>query len=541
MEFRPTGHDNTPLWVTVTGRQLPGGVLVSVHDISSLRQLKAQLRESDERHRHAMAASRDGIWDWCVTDNSVHFDGAYMDMLGQIPLRSGCEGLDTVLSLIHPEDRDSALAFVQSNLQDRESFEVEFRMRHREGHDVWVLSRGMVVERDCNGAPVRVVGTHTDITERKALELHLKAALEQQRTLLQAAPLGICAIENGTLVQCNARMYALFADLPVMLRGCSLFDLIREDDLRTLELQARASGTTGDRSPLVHLERRFPLPDGNMRWLRFHGQSISGQGLWHDGILAVEDVTEARRMTEELIRARDAADSAARATQGLLANLRHEVNTPLHAILGFSELLDMPDHNNIHRQAPALIHQAALQLQHMLSQLHDLAAAHAQPIVVQDQPLDLTSLCLQVQDSYREAAQRKRLQLRIECDTPRTTLHGDASLLHKAMHCLLENALNHTDQGFIEVRLQVDNTEVWPCLRVEVSDSGCGVPVDRRPHLFKPFVAADFSDERGPSGMGIGLSEVQRVAQAMHGDAYYRPRDPQGSVFGFTARLRTSD
>lgn len=538
-EFRLRGPDNHTMYLLVAGRQLHSGVLVSLHDIGPQRQLQEQLRDSEERYRHAMSASRDGIWDWDLVRDHIDFSPSYLDMLGRKTGESFNNGLATFVDLLHPDDRDPTLAFLRRCLPKLDSFELEFRLRHQQGHHIWVLSRGRVVERDTAGAPMRAVGTHTDITERKSLEFHLKSALEQQRALLQAAPLGICAIEQGRLVQCNTRMYTLFADLPFMVNGCSLYDLIPQEALQALESTPPAT-ETGEQAPRVLCtERAVRHPDGQTRWLRFHGHSISGRGLWHDGIMVIEDITEARRMTEQLVRSRDAADSAVRATLGLLANLRHEVNTPLNAILGFAELLDMPDHGDIRREAPGHIRQAALKLQGLLRQLHDLAAAYAQPINVRQQALDLPSLCEQSLAAHRDTARRKALVLQAVCNAPSESVYGDPDLLHKAIDQLLANALRQTEQGFVELRLHVETVQALRQLRVEVIDSGTSVADHQRDHLFKPFITADFSDTRENAGLALGLSEVQRIAQAMQGHAYYQPRQPQGNVFGFRVQIST--
>jgi signal transduction histidine kinase len=86
----------------------------------------------------------------------------------------------------------------------------------------------------------------------------------------------------------------------------------------------------------------------------------------------------------------------------------------------------------------------------------------------------------------------------------------------------------------------MDDQRTVPLLWAEVSDSGAGVPPHVRPDLFKPFIASDFSDTGKNGGIGLGLSMVRRIAEALGGQAYHRPLQPHGSVFGFTAEIRCS-
>jgi len=148
-----------------------------------------ELRESEERFRLAMEATNDGLWDWDMPTGQVNYSPGYARMLGYEPDEIGPHA-DTWLNLMHPEDREGTLANQQRLLRHPGHFEMEFRMRAKDGHYIWILSRGRTVLCDDSGNPVRVVGTHVDLTERKNAEVvlresesryrHLSDTLEQQ-------------------------------------------------------------------------------------------------------------------------------------------------------------------------------------------------------------------------------------------------------------------------------------------------------------------------------------------------------------------------
>ncbi|MCQ8116571.1 PAS domain S-box protein [Methylomonas rosea] len=146
-----------------------------------LKTANEQLKISEERLGFALAASNDGIWDWNLRDNSTYCNNAYFQMLGYKLGEFPQDANSHWIQLLHPEHRESIVTQAQKELQNKGFYEMEFQMRAKDGSYKWILSRAKVVERDTNGQPVRAVGTHTDLTARKELELELAllAAKEQ--------------------------------------------------------------------------------------------------------------------------------------------------------------------------------------------------------------------------------------------------------------------------------------------------------------------------------------------------------------------------
>ena len=127
----------------------------------------AELCKSEERFSLAMRGANDGLWDWNLETDATYYSPRWKSMLGY-----GENELDSTLntwaSLVHQDDKDMVLEKVQDYIAGRaDSFEVEIRMHHKNGHQVYVLSRAFLVTRESDGKPIRLVGTHVDITERK--------------------------------------------------------------------------------------------------------------------------------------------------------------------------------------------------------------------------------------------------------------------------------------------------------------------------------------------------------------------------------------
>jgi diguanylate cyclase (GGDEF)-like protein/PAS domain S-box-containing protein len=137
------------------------------------RQLKA-INESEERWRFALEGSGDGVWDWNVQTDQVIYSKRWKEMLGHTEDEVGTE-LKEWSSRVHPEDMPSVMADLQPHLDGQTATYInEHRIRCQDGSYKWILDRGQVITRDAAGKPLRVVGVHTDITNRKLAEEKLK-------------------------------------------------------------------------------------------------------------------------------------------------------------------------------------------------------------------------------------------------------------------------------------------------------------------------------------------------------------------------------
>lgn len=125
---------------------------------------------SEERFRLAMRAAQDGLWDWDARTNKVYCSPAYFSMLGYSAedLEEDFQGI--FVNLIHPDDRDWVVHHITQKFQTVGSHQTEFRLRAKNGQYRWILGRGEVIERDEEGVPVRMIGTHVDISDRKEAE-----------------------------------------------------------------------------------------------------------------------------------------------------------------------------------------------------------------------------------------------------------------------------------------------------------------------------------------------------------------------------------
>lgn len=173
IDFRIVGPDGTVRWIDSLSRvvQSEAGELIMAgvtRDVTEATVIQRGLEEFQERLLHALDATEDGIWDLNIQTGECFFSPGYSKMLGYSELEFD-SSLDSVLRLIHPDEKALVLDASTRGFENQGKYEMDLRMRHRNGHYVWVNSRGKVVERDSDGKPIRAIGTHVNVTERRNL------------------------------------------------------------------------------------------------------------------------------------------------------------------------------------------------------------------------------------------------------------------------------------------------------------------------------------------------------------------------------------
>lgn len=174
---------------TVVGNPAVSVALI-VHDVTERRRADLALREREERLRLAFAGAREGVWDWNLETGEVVYSERWKQMLGYADdeIEPHVRAWER---LLHPDDRTAADALTDAVTRDKRPYEAEFRIQHKDGHYLNVLTRGLPVRRDSAGPVVRIVGTHLDITDWKRTELALRESEERLRLAFAGAQEGV--------------------------------------------------------------------------------------------------------------------------------------------------------------------------------------------------------------------------------------------------------------------------------------------------------------------------------------------------------------
>jgi len=152
--------------------------------VQELKNELSRLKASEERLRLAIDAVNDGVFDYDLKRNETYFNPQYYTMLGYDPYEMPANR-ETWKNLLHPDDREWAIAQVEAQIEKDQSWSLEFRLQCKDGSYKWIKGRGRVSEYDDQGNPVRRTGTHTDITQRKEAEGEREALISKLNTALK--------------------------------------------------------------------------------------------------------------------------------------------------------------------------------------------------------------------------------------------------------------------------------------------------------------------------------------------------------------------
>ncbi len=261
------------------------------------------------------------------------------------------------------------------------------------------------------------------------------------------------------------------------------------------------------------------------------------------GNIRVRKMAEARLLqsTRDLQQAKDAAEAAARAKEEFLANVSHEIRTPLNGILGMTELSLGSGVSGELRTYLDMIRQSGQNLLTIINDILDFSKMESGRMTLEMHSFDLEQLVESVIQLFSYQGEQKGVSVRARMsDGMPRRVAGDPARLRQILINLVGNGLKFTDSGKVEV-LVFSEDQLFPearhRVRLEVHDTGCGIPADKQDAVFESFVQVDGSTGRRFQGTGLGLPISRHLAELMGGGITVRSEAGRGSVFTVTIEL----
>jgi PAS domain S-box-containing protein len=538
LELRMIRQDGSLVWIKMFSTESRDADAKPVQrivlgDISARMQVQEQLAESEFRWKFAVEGAGDGLWDWNLADNTVFFSTVWKQMLGYSNDEVG-NRVQEWEQRLHPDDQATSMAAIRAYLDGRTSDYVsEHRLRCKDGSYKWVLDRATVVSRSADGSPLRLIGTHSDITARRSLQAALQSSELRYRTLVNDLQVGVTVHgPRAEVVLCNSMALELLGLTHDQLLGKTAFDpqwnIIQENgepypNSRQVVLEA-IQGRRPVCNVVMGVTNASNASKTNPRnWLLVNAiPQLHPDATVQQVICTFIDIGPRKLAEAKLKEARMVAESANLAKSRFLAAASHDLRQPLAALSLFVGLLK-------NRTAPSdlglvtNIQDCVDSLSELLTDLLDISKLDAGVVAVRLTDFSLDDFFNTLESVHAIDAQHKGLALRLRrCGRVARTDH---QLLTRIVGNFVTNAIRYTVKGGVLIACRKHADKLW----IEVWDTGMGIPKDKVEVVFEEF--SQLGDGARTQGSGLGLAIASKMARLMGLQIRLHSRPGRGSMF----------
>jgi len=526
--------------------------LITVVDISERVAAEKARRESEERLDLAVRGGDLAFWDWDITSGVIVSNDRFAEMLGYRSNEIG-NTLDDWISRIEPNDYARLKSGMNRALEGsvgRQSFQI--RIRTKAGEWRWFLSRGSVSQRSDSGKPLRMSGIAYDITLRKRNEdrlANINACIlgfgpDPDENIGSLTALVGEMLGGASALYCRARRESL---RPLSSWNSSGELEIREMEAGFLSYDLMGQGFSGVRVIKNLQSTKYAQTDpviARMNAQTFVGQVVnvgnqpvgvlsvllranytlpeSDEKLFGIITAAIRNEEERKISGEQLVQAKEVAETASRAKSEFLANMSHEIRTPLNGIFGMLQLVGETELTEEQRDFVSTALTSGRSLLRVINDVLDFSKMEAGMLALEEEPFDFRNMVGSVLDNFTIQAAEKGLNMKVAIeDSVPDTLLGDEGRIRQILFNLVGNAVKFTPRGEVKVESWVlaPKTDTQKMrLLISVSDSGIGIPDDMIDSVFMAFSQVDGSYTRKYGGTGLGLGIVKRLVNLMGGE-----------------------
>ncbi|MEM8796557.1 MAG: ATP-binding protein [Pseudomonadota bacterium] len=501
---------------------------------SRAEEADAIYQQSYARFDTALSRGRCGLWDWDLQRGRVFWSSSMFEIVG-IPPRHALMGFGEIDELIHPDDVD-LLQTAENILAGKlNQIDLIYRMRHHDGHWIWVRARGEVVEQP-DRESIHLVGICIDITEQVKLSEDNKTANARLRESIETLSEAFVLWDHkNRLVVCNEK-YRELNGIPRELGvpGAPYFDVMSQARTPQPSLHANiVSHEIINESPT-----ECQLSDG--RWLQVDEIRTADGGYVSIGtdITKIKRSQEALRLREQELETsvsklekseqelreladkltvqREIAESANAAKSEFLANISHEWRTPLNAIIGFSDVMQSstfgPLGSEKYSEYCQDINKAGTYMLAFINDVLSMSEIESGRFSLKRETFDLARIVRNSAKTFAGEADVSDVSLTVEVP-PKLAFNGDPGAIEQAIDNLLSNALKFNKSGG---RVTVQCLERKSEVSLVVTDSGIGIEPEALEELGKPFKQVQSQMTKNHTGSGLGLA-ISKSLIEMHG------------------------
>ncbi len=475
-----------------------------------VREHEALLKQSEFRWKFALEGAGDGVWDWDVASGVVFFSKRWKEIVGYAE-----DEFENSFKLrkqhLHPDDLEPTLGALQAYFDGKiASYMVEFRMRCKDDSWKWILARGKVVDYDAAGKPLRMIGTHSDITEQKNAQASLREHAEKHSAIFTLSLDGFVAFDRFDCVKYVSPAFTRITALSeTAVQGLDAAAFSQRLSSVCVP-RAQFSGVTALRA----IQGVKGKPSSQKIELAGEIKCVLEVGLRDSPMENISQVLYLRDITRE--------SEVDRIKSEFLATAAHELRTPMASIYGFTELLLTQEFTEAERLdfLFTIFKQAELMVV-IINELLDLARIEAQ------RGKDFKIVMLNLTDLVHEAVicfkpPDKRLSP-VEPEAAKALwINADSNKLTQAFNNVLSNAYKYSPEGgSVEISYVSTAEGIQPpsgtsqaLTGIRVTDQGIGMTPEQLSRVCERFYRANTTGKT--PGTGLGMSIVKEIIE-LHG------------------------
>ncbi len=410
----------------------------------------------------------------------------------------------------------------------------EIKNIKKDGTHFWCYANVSLFDHPTFGRVI--IAVHTDITDRKQAEKHLRKSEKKIRTTLENSPVctKIVDLDFNLQYMSHAGIKALKIDDVTEYYGKPYpFDFFPESFNSIMIKNLEKVRETGE---VITLEAPVVDLDGNELWFHSTLVPVNAEDGQLDYFIVVSMGTTERKQAEQKLEiAKERAEAANIAKSQFLANMSHEIRTPMNGIMGFNNLLADEELTEDQREYVDIICKSGNNLLKLIDDILDFSKIEAGQLNTEIIDCSLGKLLNFIESSMRPKVTEKGLEFEIvENKGLPAQIRSDPARLQQCLINLIANALKFTKKGHVYVNVSLEDKDNQPYIRFDIEDTGIGIPKDKQNTIFDSFTQADGDTTRRYGGTGLGLAITKQLTELLGGELTLTSEEGKGSTFSLT-------
>ncbi|MFP4471883.1 MAG: PAS domain S-box protein [Bacteroidales bacterium] len=523
--------NGTRFWAEIEGRSImyKGQEIriAAIRDISEKVQMEKALSSSEEKYRHVINNTLEGIF--VIQDQYFVYANPAVEMVSGY----NWQYIKKIRfdEFVYEPDREMVIRNYQNRMKGMNIPSYDLRIIDKNREPRWMHLNATRINWEGGDAVLCFI---TDIHDRKMAEIALQAHGERYKSILHTAMDGlILADQSGKIVEVS--------DAYMEMSGFNKEELLK---MKIRDLDAGKSGDDAQEHPHGMIRK------GSNRFESLHRRkdgsvfpvdvSVSFRQKEHEySVFFVRDITRQKKASEALKEALRKAEESDRLKSAFLANMSHEIRTPMNGIMGFADLLKEPNLSGDEKDRYlGMIEKSGERMLNIINDLINISKIEAGQMEISMAETCINEILEYLDAFFKPEVERKGMKLAVISPLPdrEAVAVTDNEKLYAVLANLIKNAIKYTETGTITVGYYNRNQS----LEFFVKDTGIGIPADQQEMIFNRFAQVSMNSGRSYEGAGLGLSIAKAYVEMLGGKIWLKSAEGAGSTFYFTIPLNST-